>query len=311
MEKLVVVTFAGRKKYMEILFKYIEKYKKYIDEYHLYLATENKEDIQYMLDFQDEHKDFVKIIRLNDYHSFNKALVWNLAYKNCQDENTIYLKIDDDIVYIDKNLFTNFINFRKESNSPLVYPHIINNIISSPYLQKMNKFKLESNWNFNNMVVNKWSSTIDRIKLSIQNLKGNIKLDHVVTSLLSESEILCPVAWKDINYSKECHFSFLDIIKSNKLDSMYTENISLSKNEPMSIQCCSWLGKDLKEWVNKFGMVGTEDEPWLSVYLPCWLDNPNLIYGGSIVSHFSSYIQEEYLIKLDILNEYKKIIEND
>jgi hypothetical protein len=294
---------------MEILFKYIEKYKQHIDEYHLYLATENEEDIQYMLDFQDKHKDFVKIIRLENYSNFNKALVWNLAYKNCQDENTIYLKIDDDVVYIDENLFTNFIDFRKKSNAPLVYPHIINNIISSPNLQKMGKLNLPSNWNFNNMIINTWSNTINRIKPSIQNLKGVLPIDHVVTNLLSEFEILCPLAWGNVDYSKECHLSFLDTIKNNKVDSLYTENIPLSNYEPMSIQCCAWFGKDLKDWVSKFGIVGTEDEPWLAVYLPCWLDNPNVIYGGSIVSHFSSYIQEGYLIRLNILNDYKKIIE--
>lgn len=308
MEKLIVVTFAGRKKYMEILFKYIEKYKQHINEYHLYLATENEEDIQYMLNFQDKNKDFVKIIRLENYSKFNKSLVWNLAYKNCQDENTIYLKIDDDVVYIDENLFTNFIDFRKKSNAPLVYPHIINNIISSPNLQKMGKLNLSSNWNFNNMILNNWTRTIERIKNNILDLNGKLPIDYVVTNLLDESEILCPTAWRNINYSKECHLSFLDIVKNQNVQSIYTEDIELSNYEPMSIQCCSWFGRDLKEWVSKFGIVGKEDEPWLSVYLPCWLDNPNVIYGGSIVSHFSSYIQEEYLISLDILNEYKKII---
>jgi hypothetical protein len=307
--KLIALTFAGRKKYMEILFNYIEKYKEYIDEYHLYLATKNQDDIQYILDFQDRHKDFVKIIKMEDYSNFNRALVWNLAYKNCQDENTIYLKLDDDIVYIDENLFTKFIDFRKESKAPLVYPHIINNMISTPNLQKMSKLNLESNWDFNSMIVNTWSNTINRIKPSIKNLEGILPIDYVVTNLLSESEILCPVVWRDVNYSKECHLSFLDMIRNDKVDNIYTDNITLSNCEPMSIQCCSWFGKDLKDWVSKFGIVGTEDEPWLSVYLPCWLNNPNVIYGGSIVSHFSSYIQENYLIGLNILNEYKKIIE--
>jgi hypothetical protein len=309
MEKLIVVTFAGRKKYMEILFKYIEKYKDYINEYHLYLATENQTDIQYMLEFQDKHKDFVKIVKMEDYSNFNKALVWNLAYKNCQDENTIYLKIDDDVVYIDENLFTKFIDFRKSSNAPLVYPHIINNIISTPNLQKMGRLNLESKWDFNNMIVNTWSNTINRIKNNIKILKGNLPKDYVVTNLLSEFEILCPTAWRNINYSRESHIAFLNILKSNNVNNLYTDNITLSNYEPMSIQCCAWFGRDLKDWVSKFGIVGEEDEPWLAVYLPCWLDNPNVIYGGSIVSHFSSYIQEEYLISLNILNEYYKIIE--
>ena len=40
---------------MEILFEYIKKYRNNIDEYHLYLATVNKEDIDYIEEFQRNH----------------------------------------------------------------------------------------------------------------------------------------------------------------------------------------------------------------------------------------------------------------
>ena len=305
MEKLVVVTFAGRKKYMEILFPYIERYKQHISEYHIYVATENEDDIKYMVDFYNKNQDFVKLIRLENYSSFNKALVWNLAYKNCQDDDTIYLKIDDDVVYIDENLFTKFIDFRKKSDVPLVYPHIINNIISSPLLQKMGVLKLTTDWNHDYMVIDTWKNTINRIENNIKGLQGKLPSDYVVTNLLSQNEILCPISWGDVNYSKECHLSFIEILKSKKVDSLYTENIILSNYDPMSIQCCSWIGKDLKKYTTDFGEVGSEDEPWMSVYLPLWLENPNVIFGKSVVSHFSSYNQENFLIESGILEKYK------
>jgi hypothetical protein len=73
----------------------------------------------------------------------------------------------------------------------------------------------------------------------------------------------------------------------------------------MSIQCCSWIGKDLKKYTTDFGEVGSEDEPWMSVYLPLWLENPNVIFGKSVVSHFSSYNQESHLLEQGILEKYK------
>ena len=98
---------------------------------------------------------------------------------------------------------------------------------------------------------------------------------------------------------------FLDKINSNSVSSIYTEDIILQDFQPISIQCCSWLGRDLKKYTEEFGSVGSEDEPWISVYLPIWAGKPNVIFGQSVVSHFSSYHQEKFLIDNGILEEYK------
>jgi glycosyltransferase involved in cell wall biosynthesis len=302
--KLIVVTFAGRKRYLEILFQYILKNKKYIDEYHLYLATTNSEDIEFIYKFQAENSNFVRVIAIDNYNNFNKADVWNLSYRNCLDENTVYLKIDDDIVFIDDNLFTKFIKYREQSDVPVLFPHIINNIISSPLLEKFDRIK--TGMLNNQCVINTWSETISRIKPKIKELKGKFpSREFVVTSLLSQNEILCPVVWGSLDYSKLVHLSFLDKINSNSVSSIYTEDIILQDFQPISIQCCSWLGRDLKKYTEEFGSVGSEDEPWISVYLPIWAGKPNVIFGQSVVSHFSSYHQEKFLIDNGILEEYK------
>jgi glycosyltransferase involved in cell wall biosynthesis len=304
--KLIALTFAGRKRYMEILFRYILINKKHITEYHLYLATTNPEDVDYIYQFQRENNDFVKVIALDSYENFNKAEVWNLSYKNCLDDDTIYLKIDDDIVFIDDNLFSNFIEFRKNSTSPLVFPHIINNIISTPLLE-MNS-RIDIGMLSEEFVVNTWSKTIGRIKPQIEAIKGKFpSKDFVVTSLLNQNEILCPIAWGSLEYSRRSHLIFLDIIKEGTISNIYTDNIILEEFQPMSIQCCSWFGKDLKKYISEFGDVGNEDEPWMSVYLPIWLNSPHIIFGGSVVSHFSSYNQDQFLLNNGVLEEYKKI----
>ena len=106
--KIVLITFGGREYTLKTLFKYILKYKKYIDEYRLFIATEIESDIKYMKEFAEEN-DFVKII---DFQEKEKSIVWDKAYKSCQEENTIYIKLDDDIVYLEETLFTDFVKFR-------------------------------------------------------------------------------------------------------------------------------------------------------------------------------------------------------
>ena len=305
--KLIVLTFAGRKRYMEILFQYILRNREHITEYHLYLATTNQEDVDYIHQFHKENEDFVKVISLDSYENFNKAEVWNLSYKNCLDEDTIYLKIDDDVVFIDDNLFSDFIEFRKKSTSPVVFPHIINNIISTPLLEKNSR--INTGMMSGDFVVNTWSETITRIKPQIEKLRGNFpSRDFVVTSLLTQDEILCPIAWGSLEYSKRAHLIFLDLVRSGRISNIYTDNIILDEFHPISIQCCSWFGRDLKRYTSEFGEVGNEDEPWISVYLPVWAKEPNTIYGGSIVSHFSSYNQDQFLLENGILDSYKRLL---
>jgi glycosyltransferase involved in cell wall biosynthesis len=305
--KTIAVTFAGRKRYMEILFKYILKYREHIDEYHLYLATTNQDDVDYIEEFQERNSDFVSIVRLETYENFNRTKVWNLCYLNCRDEDSVYVKIDDDVVYLDERLFTEFIEFRKTSKSPLVFPHIINNIISSPVLEEHDRIKLPE-FDNDSKVYYTWRNTIKRIHSQVNSLKNKMDYDFVVSDLVSQNEILCPVVWGNLGYSLAIHEEFLHKLSNIGVESLYTENVKLENFEPMSIQCCSWLGKDFKKYIDELGKVGSEDEPWMAVYLPLWLDSPHTIFGGSIVSHFSSYNQDSYLLENGILEKYKILI---
>ena len=307
MERIVALTFAGRKKYMEILFEYIKKYRNNIDEYHLYLATINPEDIDYIEEFQRNNRDFVKIVRLESYENFDRSKVWNLCYHNCQDEDSIYIKIDDDIVYIDENFFSEFIEFRKKSKSPLVFPHIINNIISSPILEESNKIGLVE-FNRDAKVYYTWRETVKRIKDQVILLKNKMDHNFVITNLVHQNEILCPVAWGDPRYALGIHDFFLSALSESGVNAIYTENIKLENFEPISIQCCSWIGNSFKNYIEDLGMVGNEDEPWMAIYLPIWLNSPHEIFGRSVVSHFSSYNQESHLLEHGILEKYKNLI---
>lgn len=298
--KLVVLTFAGRECSMKILFKLILKYKKYIHEYRLYVATTIQSDIDYMENFANVH-DFVTInyCKINNKIILdNKELIWDTAYKSCQEDDTVYLKLDDDIVYFDETLFTDFIHYRINSNAPIVYPVIINNHFISWHLQENNIIQplLKSN------IGNTWINTYKRIQ---NHIKDNATTRLRIGDFTNDNEVLCPIAWGNLKYCYHLHNNFIEDLKNNNIHKYYLKNIILEDCQPVSINVCSWIGSHLKNYTETYGDI-YYDEAWLSLYLPTWSGNRNEIYGKCIVSHYSYYKQREQGLDLtDILKKYE------
>lgn len=282
----IAVTFAGRKRYLEILFPYIIKYKHHLQEYHIYVATQNKEDIDYIMQFYNKYPTFVKLFHHPQNIPFNRTNLWDMAYQNST-SNEVYLKIDDDIVYLEESLFTDFIQFRKDHPEYiLILPWIINNVITTDEPTPLKTT---------------WPATYQRIRPLIKNNKH--KIAHYIPN---QDEILCPLAWKDPAFAEKVHRTFLSSLPKQPSQ----EVIPLNHCEPMSIQCCAWIGTDLKQLQDTYGNI-YEDEPWLTIFAPTWSNRKNCIYKDSIVSHFSYYIQEQALLKSDLLTLYKNIITAD
>ena len=300
--KTIAITFAGRKIFMEILFPYIEKYKEHIDEYHIYAATKNSEDIKYIQDFANKNK-FVKVFMAEEGR--DPIYLWNECYKNSQDENCIYVKLDDDIVFIDEFLFTDFVKFRKENPEyPIIYPMIINNLYTSWILQNEMDIEFEGKTYFNE----RWETVKSKVETHLKS-KG---IPERLTEVIPEEFILCPIGWGDVNFAKSVHEKFLNCLESGDISVFKKNNKTVSGrilygSPPISINCCSWLGSSMKEYTSLYGHVW-QDELWLSVYLPVLSGNPNYVYYDSVVSHFSYYKQmKDGILESNILERYKKI----
>jgi len=306
--KIVVLTFGGRECYLKILFPLILKYKQHIDEYRLYIATTIQSDIDYMEKFAKEN-DFVKTVYCNIDGNIilnDKCLIWNNAYKSCNEDNTVYLKLDDDIVYFDESLFTDFIQYRiKNPNPPLVYPVIINNQFMSWMLQKKNIYNPEQK----SQIGNTWPNTISRV---YQHIMDNKKIKLRVGDFIHDNEILCPVAWGNLKYCYDLHSQFLKDLQDNNIDKYkFGKNITLNGAPAVSINACSWIGSDLKELMNNYAEMN-EDEVWWSVYVPIWTGRSNEVYGNSVVSHYAYYKQRELgLDSTDILDKYYRYIKKN
>jgi len=210
-KRIVVVTPAGRKQYLEILVKYILNLREVVDEYRMWVNTTNDSDIKYMEQLQSEHPDFIKLEYLSVPPNGNSTV--NLIYPNCCENNTVYVKLDDDIVMMEGiNEFKNFLHFRITNPEYfLVYSNILNNSIIAHIHQRLD----------------------------------NLNLDHGIAGYNCTDDI----GWMNPNFSENLHNQVL----ANELSSFHFGIWKLYHYERVSINCISWLGEEFSKFNGNVG----------------------------------------------------------
>lgn len=204
--KIVVVTPAGRRRYMDLLRKGIDKYRAVVDEWHVWKNTTDPDDVAYINSLaSDGGSDFVRVIECPVRVNGNKSI--NAFLKLCDDPGVVYVRFDDDIVLLDSlDAFQRFLDFRIDNPGyPVVYANILNNAIST------------------------W------IQQRFGNLPGSTGYD-----------CLDPVAWKDPEFAKRVHDAILAQSPCNSLERFRFDGIwKFIDFERVSVNCVSWIGGTL------------------------------------------------------------------
>jgi len=143
--KIVVVTPSGRKKYQEILFHYLTKQLDIIDEYRIWVNTHCKFNRDWFRSLAIENSWVTLDIRQKAGGNHNI----NQFFNKCIDENTIYIRLDDDIVYLDPDFIKNIVDFRIENPEYfLILGNIINNSICTFLHREKNIIDVNFDMNF-------------------------------------------------------------------------------------------------------------------------------------------------------------------
>lgn len=133
--KIVITTPAGREKYLSIFKKYI--YRKMeeglVDGWQLWQNTLNEPDIKYIASMVAENpkvKSFT-IHNLTDRYQKTDTFRTCEFFANAQDDDTIYIRFDDDIVWCEENAIEKLVKARMEHpDAFVIYPNIINSTIT-------------------------------------------------------------------------------------------------------------------------------------------------------------------------------------
>lgn len=132
--KTTIVIPAGRKKYMELLIPQILNQKDSWDELQIWKNTTIHEDIEYLHSLTTLN-DNIKVIEPTIVGQGIMGIFQ--FFKNCIDPNTVYIRFDDDVVYIEPNLIKNLAEKRwNDKHSFLVSPLVINNAVHTAIMQK-------------------------------------------------------------------------------------------------------------------------------------------------------------------------------
>jgi hypothetical protein len=272
--RIVAVTPAGRRRYLEILIPQILALRPYIDEYRLWVNTTDAHDIAYMEAVAAKYSDFIKLERLPQSVPVNGNLTIRHFFPQCCDPNTIYVRFDDDIVFIDSvSAFRDFLIFRiVNPHYFLVYANILNNAVTTHIHQCM----------------------------------GNLKpVNKEVASFKAED----PIGWGSPQFAVGIHEQIIkEITKTNALTlhAFHWKTPWILYGAPrVSINCISWFGSQFAQFG---GIIGHQDEEyWLSVIAPRELGRVNAIYGGFVVVHFAFCTQRALLEETtDYLQQYKE-----
>lgn len=275
-KRVVAFTPWGRKLTGSILFNYMKRDhdRGILDEWWLCENTDEDqlEDRGYAQRLSLEY-DWIKVVyqpedepRLHPKQQNTKKF-----YRYMRDKNTIYLRFDDDIVYVEPNAIERLTTARIFKKQPFViFPVIWNNAICSYYLQQ---FESMPSW---------WGK-------------------------VGEPYCMDPIGWGNPDFAIGIHGHLLDMIEQDSVEKLFMHHdIQLPIGQQFSVSCFAQTGEEYA----KAGVIHSEEESWHTMEMPYHTGRANMILSNSLVSHFSFFNQRPKLLQTDILDRYREISEN-
>lgn len=263
--RIICCTPAGREKYLSIFKKFI--YRKMeeglIDGWQLWLNTVDASDIAYLESMERENPK-VKIYRIGEqinstgfYETFN-PLKTHLFFANAQDDDTIYIRFDDDIIWCAEDAIEKICKARIDNPKAfMVTPNIVNSTICNSYHQE-------------NGALSEEAGKVKRYTVSDPNY-----------AYLDEFN------YSDGKLFDHIHNTFKKHYEEGTLDKYYVPSRSYDEYERFSICCICWFGKDKIS-------LGYIEEPQLAWELPEALNRPNFFVGDALLVHMSYHTQRPY-----------------
>jgi hypothetical protein len=251
--KVVAVTPAGRRKYMEVLAPYIFRDRHIFDQWMIWVNTGRDTDIAYLEGLQQAHPGFVRLIRYKEPITVPAPQPW--FFRHACEKGTIYVKFDDDICWVDSNAVEELVKFRQDNPKPLV---VLANTINNGYCAYIHS------------------------KRGAQDFFIGGEYPRIAPDCYND-------VWRNPVFGEYVHKTFLNDLLAGETQKYLFESWPLAAFERFAINCIAWYGEDVNGEMG--GMK--DEELWLTVNRPRDAGRPNLICGSSLVSHFAFHKQRK------------------
>lgn len=269
-QKIIAFTPCGRKRYMDLLAAHVvrEQALGHIDKWVLFNNPYTVEDSTYAAQLAGRY-DWIEVLNVGDETPTRSASQIASFYGGLKDENCIYVRLDDDLIYIHKGALVKLVRYRIAHPKPfLVYPTIINNTRTSFQLQK------------HGIIPESWG--------------------------LVEPILCAPTAWVNPSFVFNLHQKALDAIERDSLEefTLPSEEFTDWETGNISINSFAIFGKDMAEC-----NVGADEEGYLSKFRPQAVHRHNARCGDAFVIHFAYHTQTEFMDKSGMLTDYARLVE--
>lgn len=261
--KVVVTTPAGREVYMSIFKKYIYKKMKegLVDGWQIWQNTVKPNDIAYLASMEAENPKVKRYFIENLEDKYNGSDTFRTCefFRNCHDNDTIYIRFDDDIVWAEDDAIRKMCIARIENPYSLcIYPTVIN----STYITSLHQAS---------GVLGKEAGEVHQWKEDDPNWAYLDEFNYTDSKLI------------DL-----IHDTFKKNYEAGTLNKYYLPSRVLEKYERFSICSLAWWGKDK---INP----GSLEEAQMSWELPHDLNKPNYLLGDALMVHYAYHTQRDYL----------------
>lgn len=204
--KIVANTAAGRRRYMQYLIPQVVA-SDVLDRYDIWVNTNDKQDIAFFRRCAEHFPKLRLVWQPDGVVEGIKSI--NAFYRDCVDEDTIYIKLDDDIVWLEPDFFEKMGRFRIDNPDYFVVsPLVINNAISSYIMQ----------------------------------IEGRIALRKYRKSCAWDR-----IMWSNPDFAWQLHDWFLPKLEDGSWKELYCGTKPTAMNR-FSINSIAWFGREFARW---------------------------------------------------------------
>ncbi len=273
--KVVVVTPAGRREYLSIFKRFI--YRKMeeglIDSWQLWVNTVKQSDLEYLNSMEAENPKVRKLTIKGEivpsWDTYDPLRTYKF-FQYTQDDDTIYIRFDDDIIWCADDALEKICQARIDHpDAFLIYPNVINSTIITAWHQKNGAL----------------SEAAGRVNQQEEN-PTNPNHAYLHDFNYSDSKLI-----------EHIHQTFHARMAQGSLGAYNLPSRSLDDYQRFSICTIAWWGKDHIQG-------GAVEEPWLAWEEPERLSRPVWFCGDALLFHFSYHTQIEHLRTLPQYLEY-------
>lgn len=218
-KRVVVVTPAGRQRYLSVLRHHVER-SAFVDEWQLWDNTTNPEDASYVNRMRMRRGNVVchasrvttdPRLNIENIHRF---------FQYAAEPRTLYVRLDDDVMWLAEDFFETMLRYRMTSPDLLVSAAVINNTVCDWLRQRAGKIP-------------------ERPRVSF--------------------DVMCPNSWGSGPWAQSLHESFLKDLTEGRQKEWHTQNWRMLGDEQFSINAICWRGEDMADVMRQGGVGRIEE----------------------------------------------------